>query len=51
MKKKNWRLFFWAFERLKIENGEYKKCLRNDILLELMDLSGVKPEDIRRSKE
>lgn len=47
---KNWGLFIWAFKRLKREhiNNDivYKKGLRNDILLWLMDLSGVTPLDI-----
>lgn len=49
MKHKNWLLFRWALERLKVDrkndNVVYKKCLRNDILLKLMDLSGVTPND------
>lgn len=46
---KNWGLFKWALMHLKIDrsnsNNVYKKCLRNDILLRLMDLSGVTPAD------
>ena len=46
---KNWGLFKWALMHLKIDqsnsNRVYKKCLRNDILLRLMDLSGVTPAD------
>lgn len=49
MKRKNWRLFVWAFKHLKLdhENSKavYKECLRNSILLRLMDLSGVTPND------
>lgn len=50
MKKKNWKLFRWAIMHLKIDGSDnpnviYKKCLRNDILLKIMDLSGVTPED------
>lgn len=49
MKHKNWSLFIWAMKRLKIDrkNNEsvYKKCLRNYILLGLMNLSGVTPDD------
>ena len=52
-KYKNWTLFDWALRHLKIESNKnskhiYKKCLRNYILLKLMDLSGVKPEDVDR---
>ena len=50
MKHKNWSLFVWALKRLKIDHKNndviYKKGLRNDILLKLMDLSGVTPGDI-----
>jgi hypothetical protein len=50
---KNWRLFYWALKHLKIDhknnNTIYKNCLRNDILLWLMDLSGVTPDDARDS--
>ena len=49
MKKKNWALFQWAIMHLKIDakndDRVYKKCLRNRILLWLMDLSGVTPAD------
>lgn len=52
-KYKNWSLFEWALRHLKIDSNKnskyfYKKCFRNDILLKLMDLSGVKPWDIDR---
>ena len=48
--KKNWTLFNWAAKHLKlgpVKSGRVyvKKCLRNKILLRLMDLSGVKPND------
>ena len=43
---KNWSLFVWAVKHLKIENNDYKKCWQNNILLWLMDLSGVKAEDV-----
>ena len=43
---KNWSLFTWAVKRLKIENGKYVKCFRNDILLKVLDLSGVTPKDV-----
>lgn len=50
-KKKNWALFNWALKHLKIDNKSneevYKKCLRNYILLRLMDLSGVTPADVQ----
>jgi hypothetical protein len=49
MAKKNWRLFNWALKHLKVDSKSndvvYKKCLRNNILLRLMDLSGVTPVD------
>ena len=51
MKKKNWALFYWALKHLnkntKDNDTVYKKCLRNDILLRLMDLSGVTPADVQ----
>ena len=50
MKHKNWALFTWAMRHLEIDHESndvvYKKCIKNDILLKLMDLSGVKPEDV-----
>lgn len=50
MKHKNWSLFMWAVERLKIDckNGEkvFKKNLRNIVLFGLMNLSGVTPSDV-----
>ena len=49
-KYKNWALFMWAFKRLKREhiNNDvvYKKGFINNILLWLMDLSGVTPADV-----
>jgi hypothetical protein len=49
MKHKNWHLFKWAIMRLELDHKNnkavYKKCLKNDILLRLMDLSGVTPDD------
>lgn len=48
---KNWKVFTWALKRLKIDYDSdsdriYKNCLRNHILWGVMDLSGVKPEDL-----
>lgn len=47
---KNWGLFLWAFKHLdldlKNDKNTWKKCIKNDILLRLMDLSGVTPSDI-----
>lgn len=49
--KKNWKLFRWAFKRLKIDISDsdrvFRKCFKNYILWWLMDLSGVTPQDIR----
>lgn len=51
-KHKNWALFCWALKRLKIDTGNndnvYKKCLRNNILLSLMDLSGITRADAQQ---
>lgn len=44
---KIWALFWWAVSRLKIKDGDYQKCLRNYILVFLMNLSGVKPKEIK----
>lgn len=50
MEHKNWKLFMWAVKHLKIDPETNtivrKNCIRNDILLYLMDLSGVTPKDI-----
>lgn len=50
MKHKNWSLFKWAFTRLELDrknnNTVYKRCFKNGILLKLMDLSGVTPDDL-----
>ena len=44
---KNWTLFNWAITRVKFdESGNVTKSIGNDILLRLMDLSGVKPADV-----
>lgn len=43
---KNWRLFHWAINHLKIENNNPKKCWQNSIIWWLIDLSGVKPKDM-----
>lgn len=43
---KNWTLFMWALRRWKMKDRKYVKCLRNDILLKLMNLSGVTPRDV-----
>ena len=42
MKYKNWSLFLWALNHWTVN----KKCLRNKILLGLMNLSGVTPTDM-----
>lgn len=47
---KNYRLFMWAISKLKIDpdpNSDriYKKCLMNNILLRIMDLSGITYRD------
>lgn len=44
---KNWTLFYWAVSHLKVEEGKYQRSLRNTILVFLMDLSGVKPKDVK----
>lgn len=42
---KNWKLFVWAAKHLKIVDNKYPNCLRNDVMLGLMNLSGVTPDD------
>ena len=50
MKRKNWPLFIWACKRLDINHNDdnivYKKNLKNNLLLGLMNLSGVTPMDM-----
>lgn len=50
MKHKNWSLFMWALKRLELDHKNndaiYKRCLKNNIMLMLMDLSGVTPNDV-----
>jgi hypothetical protein len=43
---KNWTLFRWAAAHLKVKDGDFQKCIRNYILILLMNLSGVKPKDV-----
>lgn len=43
---KSYKLFWWALNRIKWKNNEAVKCLRNDILLRIMNLSGIKLADI-----
>ena len=46
---KSWALFTWAVKRLEFdENGHYVKSFKNDFLVWLMNLSGVKHEDVYR---
>ena len=50
MEYKNWSLFIWALRRLELDynhNNDVvcKRNLKNKILLRLMDLSGVTPND------
>lgn len=44
---KNWKLFKWAVSHLKLKDGDYQYCLRNNILIFIMNLSGVKPSDVK----
>lgn len=50
MKHKSWPLFIWAVKRLEINHKDdkviYKKNFKNNLLLRLMDLSGVTPLDV-----
>lgn len=43
--KKNWKLFNWAFNRIKWADKAPVKCFRNRFLFMLMRLSRVTPED------
>lgn len=43
---KFWTLFRWAASHLKVKDGDFQKCIRNTILISLMNLSGVKPKDV-----
>ena len=43
---KNRTLFRWAAAHLKVKDGDFQKCIRNYILILLMNLSGVKPKDV-----
>lgn len=38
-------IFKWANKRLKIEDGVLVKCMRNNILLYIMNISGVTVKD------
>ena len=42
---KNWTLFFWLLDRLKIEDGKCVKCFRNSFITKLLNLTGVRPSD------
>lgn len=44
---KIWTLFWWAVSHLKIKDGKCQKSFRNYILIFLMNLSGVKPKEIK----
>ena len=45
---KNNSLFVWAVSHLKTNGrGDYERCLRNNFLIWLMNLSGVKPSDMK----
>lgn len=42
---KNWKLFVWALKHCKVVDNKYPDCLRNSIMIALMNLSGVTPKD------
>lgn len=46
---KDWTLWAWAFRRVKMINGKCVDCFRNKILLKIMNLSGVTPNDVREA--
>ena len=46
---KNWKLFVWAVKRMKIDHDRNKMthCFRNSVLMRVMNISGITPEDVQ----
>lgn len=52
-KKKHWNLAKWCFLHMKLgldKNGYgiYEKCRRNDLLIKLLNMSNVTPDDVSK---